>query len=177
MIKYLRKNLIITFILTLIFGFILVFQTQEFLLTINYVIVSIFAIIGLTRIISYIFSKAYKNNSYYGLIMGIICIWIALTFYLYYETIIIFLPIIISLYTFIIASLSLIRAIQNDKKSQKITYIITSIISIIFGIMLLFLPLFTIDIYLKISGIYIVITSVFYMIEFYKIGKEVKKNG
>ena len=70
------------------------------------------------------------------------------------------------------AALFLIKFIQN----KNIGYLIISIISFIFGIMLIFIPFFTIDIYFKISGIYIVITSILYMLEFRKIRKEVK-NG
>ena len=65
MIKRMRNNLLLTFILTLLFGIILVFETREFLETINYVIVSILLIIGVIEIISYIYSKAYKENEYY----------------------------------------------------------------------------------------------------------------
>lgn len=172
MLNYFKNNIMLTFIITMLFGLVLIFQTQEFLLTINYVIVAIFSIVGVVQIISYIFSKAYKNNSYYGLIMGVTCIWIAITFYQYYEAIIIFLPVVLSLYTFIMAALFLIKFIQN----KNIGYLIISIISFIFGIMLIFIPFFTIDIYFKISGIYIVITSILYMLEFRKIRKEVK-NG
>lgn len=172
MLNYFKNNIMLTFIITMLFGLVLIFQTQEFLLTINYVIVAIFSIVGVVQIISYIFSKAYKNNSYYGLIMGVTCIWIAITFYQYYEAIIIFLPVVLSLYTFIMAALFLIKFIQN----KNIGYLIISIISFIFGIMLIFIPFFTIDIYFKIAGIYIVITSILYMLEFRKIRKEVK-NG
>ena len=173
MLKQLRKNVMLTFILALLFGLILIFQTQEFLLTINYVIVTIFAIVGVIQIISYIFSKGYEKNEYYGIIMGITCIWIAITFYQYYEAIIVFLPIVLSLYTFIMAALSLIKFIQN----KNIGYLIISLISFILGIMLIFIPFFTVDIYFKISGLYIVITSILYMLEFRKIDKAVKRNG
>lgn len=170
MLKNIKNNLMLTFIITLLFGLILIFQTQEFLLTINYVIVAIFSIVGVIQIISYVFSKAYKNNSYYGLIMGVTCIWIALAFYQYYEVIIVFLPIVLSLYAFIMAALSLIKFIQN----KNIGYLIVSIISFILGIMFMFTPLFTIDVYFKISGVYIVVTSILYMLEFRKIKKDVK---
>ena len=172
MLKQITKNFILTFIITLLFGLILIFQTQEFLLTINYVIVTIFAIVGVIQIISYVFSKEYKSNSYYGLIIGVTCIWIALAFYQYYEVIIVFLPIVLSLYAFIIAALSIIKFIQN----KNVGYLVISIISFILGIMFMFTPFFTIDVYFKVSGIYIVITSILYMLEFRKIGKE-NKNG
>lgn len=170
MLKNIKNNLMLTFIITLLFGLVLIFQTQEFLLTINYVIVAIFTIVGVIQIISYIFSKAYKNNSYYGLIMGVTCIWIALAFYQYYEVIIVFLPIVLSLYAFIMAALSLIKFIQN----KNIGYLIVSIVSFILGIMFMFTPFFAIDVYFKISGIYIVITSILYMLEFRKFKKDVK---
>lgn len=170
MLKNLKNNIMITFIITLLIGLVLIFQTQEFLITINYVIVAIFALVGVVQIISYIFSKAYKDNNYYGLIMGVICIWIALTFYIYYEVIIVFLPIVLSLYAFIMAVIALIDFIQN----KKILSLITSIISFVLGVMFLFMPFFTISIYLKISGVYIVITSIMYMIGYKKARKKVK---
>ena len=170
MIKNLEKNIMLTFIIALLFGLVLIFQTKEFLITINYVIVAIFAIIGAFQLISYFLSKAYKNNSYYGLIMGVTFIWLALAFYLYYEQIIEFLPIVLSLYAFIIAMLSLIKLIEN----KNIGYLIVSIISFILGIMFIFKPIFSIAIYFKISGVYIVVTSILYMLEFHKKKKEIK---
>ena len=167
MLKRMRNNLLLTFILTLLFGIILVFETNEFLMTINYVIVSILLIIGVIEIISYIYSKAYKENEYYGLIMGIICIWLAILFYLYYTTIILFLPIVLSLYAFIIGVITLIKFIERKTK----LYLITSILSFVLGIALMFMPWFTIDVYFKIAGIYIIYTSVIYILEIRKIKK------
>ncbi len=170
MIKRMRNNLLLTFILTLLFGIILVFETREFLETINYVIVSILLIIGVIEIISYIYSKAYKENEYYGLILAIICIWLSLLFYLYYTTIILFLPIALSLYTFIIGVITLIKFIQRKNK----LYIITSILSFLLGIALMFTPYFSLEVYFKITGIYIIYTSIIYILEIRKIKKEVK---
>ena len=170
MIKRMRNNLLLTFILTLLFGIILVFETREFLETINYVIVSILLIIGVIEIISYIYSKAYKENEYYGLILAIICILLSLLFYLYYTTIILFLPIALSLYTFIIGVITLIKFIQRKNK----LYIITSILSFLLGIALMFTPYFSLEVYFKITGIYIIYTSIIYILEIRKIKKEVK---
>lgn len=168
MIRNLLNNLIVTFILTILFGLILVFQTTEFLETINYVIVSIFLVVGVFLMISYIFSKSYKGRDYYGLIMSVICIWLALLFYMYYTTLILFLPICLSLYTFIIGTITLIKFIQE----KKIIYIITSIISYILGIMLMFTPYFSITVYTKTAGVYMIFTSIIYLIEIAKIKKK-----
>ena len=51
-------------------------------------------------------------------------------------------------------------------------YLVISIISLIVGILLMFLPYFSIDIYLKISGVYIIITSIVYLKEIANIGKD-----
>lgn len=168
MIKELKRNLILTFILTLVFGLILVFQTREFLETINYVIVSVLAIIGVVQIIFYIFSKSYKEDEYYGLVMGVVCIWLALLFYMYYATIILFLPIALSLYAFIVGTITIIKFI----KRKEILYIITSIISFILGILLILVPYFTIAMYTKVAGVYMIFTSIIYLLEIKKIKKK-----
>lgn len=167
MIKEVKRNLLLTFILTFVFGIILVFETKDFLVTINYVIVSVLAIIGVIELISYIFSKGYRDNNYYGLVMGVVCIWLALLMYMYYTTIILFLPIALSLYAFIIGVFTLIRFIDR----KKIIYIVTSIISFILGVMLMFTPWFTIEVYFKVSGVYIIFTSIIYILELRKIKK------
>lgn len=171
MIKKFTSNLLLTFILTLLFGIILVFETNEFLVTINYVIVAILSIIGVIEIISYIYSKGYKENEYYGLIMGVICIWLALLFYLYYTTIILFLPIVLSLYAFIIGIISIIKYINK----KNIIYIITTILSFLIGISLMFTPYFTLDVYIKIAGVYIMYSSIIYILDLRRSKSDNKK--
>ena len=170
MIKKITNNLLVTFILTLLFGIILLFETNEFLVTINYVIVSILLIIGVIEIISYIYSKAYKENIYYGLVMGVICIWLALFFYLHYVNILLLLPIILSLYAFIVGLIAIIKFINI----KSIVYIITAMLSFILGIALMFTPFFTLEIYIKVSGIYLIYSSIICLFE-YIANKKTKK--
>lgn len=163
-----KKTLLVVFLLTIVLGLILVIETVDFLETINYVLVSIFAIIGVLEIIGYIFSKGYKEQEYFGLIMGVVFLWLAILFYLYYTTIILFLPIALSLYAFIIGTITLIKFIQD----KNLLYVITSILSFIMGIMLMFMPWFTLSIYIKIAGVYMVYTSIVYLLELRKVTKK-----
>ena len=163
-----KKTLLVVFLLTIVLGLILVIETVDFLETINYVLVSIFAIIGVLEIINYIFSKGYKEQEYFGLIMGVVFLWLAILFYLFYTTIILFLPIALSLYAFIIGTITLIKFIQD----KNLLYVITSILSFIMGIMLMFMPYFSLAIYVKMAGVYMIYTSIIYLLELRKVTKK-----
>ena len=171
MIKEIRNNLIVTFIISFIVGILLLFATEEFLQTINYVLVSLFAIIGVVEIINFFVSKSYKKDIYYSLYIAILCFWLAMFFYIYYTMVIMILPIMLSIYAFGIGTLILIRYL----KTKNIIYIIGSILSFIMGVILLAQASLTVNVYLKISGIYILATSILYLIEYIDLKKEIKK--
>lgn len=161
MLDKIKNNRLIPFVLVILFGLVLMFKTQEFLVTFNYVIVSIFAILGILEIISYIYTKGYNDKNYSGLIRGCIYIWLSFVLYVYYDVILLLLPIIISLFSFIMGLLMIILYLDKGK----IFRLIIAIISFVFGILLLFMPIFSLDVYLKISGVYMVITSIIYVID------------
>ena len=186
MLKNIEKNIILTMIIILLFGLLLIFQSRDFFttinMTINYAIVVAFAIIGVIQIISYMFSNDYKNNNYYGLIIGIVSVWISLVFYkklddLFVELFILFVPAMTALYAYIMFALSLMKFITTKNK----LYIIIFIFSLIMGFILIFMPFDNFD-YFKVSGIYLVIASIInivYTIVLNKGNKQVKerKNG
>ena len=64
-------SFLLAFILSVAIGCMLLFATDSFLLTINYLLVSIFAIIGVIEIITFLVSKSYKYDNYFNLIIGI----------------------------------------------------------------------------------------------------------
>ena len=107
---------------------------------------------------------------YNNLLVGIICIWCALFIYVYYGSLIFLLPVVLSLYAFVVGTLTLTRFLKN----KMIPYIIISIISFIIGTLLLFKPALTVTIYLQITGVYIIITSLVYLFEFFQIKKSLK---
>ena len=165
-----KLSLFITFVLSILFGILLVFATDTFLITINYILVSVFLILGVVQLISFFINKNYRYNMYNNLIVGTLCIWCALFVYVYYGSLIFLLPVIISLYAFVVGSVTLIKFLKN----KMLPYIIISILSFIIGVLLLFKPALTVTIYLQITGVYIIITSLVYLFEFFQIKKKLK---
>ena len=154
-----KKDYIIYFVISLVLGILLTFTTETFLDTINYGLVSVFLIIGVIEIISFLIKK---NNS--DIILGVICIWIALFLYAYYAALVVMIPVVLSLYAVILGILSLLKYI--DRKGKY--YLVVSLFSFAIGIIMLIKPYFTIDIYLKILGIYLIISSSYYIEEVFK---------
>ena len=66
------------YILGIVISFVLIFATQEFLSTINYLFVVIFVVIAVVQIIDFIMDKEYKQRNYSGMIICIMCIWMAM---------------------------------------------------------------------------------------------------
>ena len=167
MLNISKKNYVIYFIISLTLGILLTFTTETFLSTVNYGLVSIFLIIGVIEIISFLINK---NNS--DVILGTICIWISLFLYAYYAALIVMIPVVLSLYAVILGIFALLK--YMDKKGK--FYLIMSLFSFIIGIIMLIKPYFTIDIYLKILGIYLILSSSYYIEEIFKSKRKEKKN-
>ena len=149
-------SLLLTSILSLILGIVLILATEELLTSINYILVVIFAVIGVIQVINFMLFKHYKDNSYSSLILGIVFIWLALFIYVYYTMIIIILPVIFSLYAFIIGALLLIKFLNETKNKKNL---ILSTISFIIGLFLIFRPELSIYTYFKITGIYVIFSA------------------
>ena len=128
MLNISKKNYVIYFIISLALGILLTFTTETFLSTVNYGLVSIFLIIGVIEIISFLINK---NNS--DVILGTICIWISLFLYAYYAALIVMIPVVLSLYAVILGIFALLKYI--DKKGK--FYLIMSLFSFIIGIIML----------------------------------------
>lgn len=166
--KEVNLIVILSFILSICLGLILIFATEKFLLTTDYIFVTIFALIGLANLMNFIFDKDYQKHNYFNLILGIICLWFSLFTYVYYSLFIIILPIILSLYAFIIVIINIIKFIENKNKE----YLIIAIISLILGILLIFRPTLSVYIYLKIMGVYLIINTIILIIDSLKIKKK-----
>lgn len=168
-------SLILTSILSFVLGIVLIVATEDLLVTVNYVLVCIFAIIGVVQIISFFVSKDYKKNIYNSLILGIVFIWLSLFIYVYYTMLIIILPVIFSLYSFIMGVVLLIRyfMLKNDMKVKYTRYIVLSIISFVIGLVLIFRPALTVYTYFKITGVYVIFVAMLFFFEFVKnLGKK-----
>ncbi len=151
-------SILLISILSLLLGCILIVADNEFLNTINYALVSLFAIVGVIQIINFLIKKDYQTNNYTNIIFGSIFIWLALFLYVYYSTLVIFLPIMISLYAFILGTITLIHFFTK-KDLNKVIQIMIIIVSYIIGIVLLLQPGYSVSLYQKIIGIYLIIAS------------------
>lgn len=161
-------SLLLTSFLSLVLGISLIVATEDLLVSVNYVLVCIFAIIGVVQILTFFINKSYKHNLYNSLILGTIFIWLSLFIYVYYTMIIIILPIIFSLYSIIMAVILLIKYfnIKNFTNIKYKRYIILSILSIIIGLVLMFRPQLTVYTYFKITGVYVILVSIAYFLEY-----------
>lgn len=154
-------NGILVSILYFILGVVLIAATDELIKTFNYILVSICAIIGVLQIISFIINKKYKTNDYNDLLIAVIFIWVSLILYVYYGFMINILPILFSLYLFVMSIDTIAKYI--NKKDKK--YLILSLLAIIIGLLLIFNPGKIILMYLKVTGVYLVIVSILTLVE------------
>lgn len=163
-------SLILTSILSFVLGIVLLVATEEILVTVNYILVCIFLIIGVVQVISFFVSGDYKNNIYNSLILGVVFIWLSLFIFVYYTMIIIILPIIFSLYSFIMGVILLIRyfALKDNVTIKKNRYLILSGISFVVGLFLIFRPILSVYTYFKITGVYVIFVAMLFFFEFVK---------
>ena len=153
-----------------ILGIVLIAATNELIKTFNYILVSICAIIGVLQIINFLITKKYKENDYNDLLIAVIFIWVSLILYVYYGFMLNILPILFSLYLFVM-SIDMLSKYINLKNPKNL---VLCILAIILGLLLIFNPGSVILTYLKITGIYLLIVSILFFIEYLKERKENK---
>ena len=166
-----EKNLstLLISLLYFVMGVIFIAATDELLTTFNYILVSISAIIGILQIISFFINKKYKNGTS-ELLIGVVLIWVSLILYVYYRIMINILPILFSLYLFIMA-VELIRKYVELKENINIKrgkYLLLGLLAIITGLLLIFNPGQVIYTYLKVTGVYLILVALLYLLEFIK---------
>lgn len=160
-------------LLYLILGFVFVSATEELLKTFNYVMVCICSIIGVLQVIGFFLSKKYKTGNYTDLLIGVVFLWVGLVLYVYYGDIVInILPILFSLYLFIMCLSLIIKyfELKDIGGIQRKKYLILSILAMMVGVLLIFNPGSMIFFYLKITGVYLILVSIMYFIDMFKFG-------
>lgn len=160
--KDINLSTVLMGILYLVLGIVFVAATEELLKTFNYILVCICAIIGVIQIIAHFVEKDYKDNNYSNLLIGIVFIWVSLILYVYYGFMINILPILFSLYLFVMAVEMFVRYI--NLKSVK--YLLLGLIAIIVGLLLIFNPGSIVLTYLKVTGVYLILVSFLYFVEY-----------
>lgn len=156
------------YLLGLVIGIVLIFATEELLSTINFLFVVIFAIIAVVQLIGFIMDKKYISRDYSSLIIGIMCIWVAMFVFKYGSFLFLeMLPVLVSLFLFIMATSSITKYFD-----RKITgNLIVSIISIILGILLIFVPKSIMYTLFKVVGVYIIVMIILDFIDYKKNNK------
>ncbi len=151
------------YLLGIAISVILVFATQKFLSTINYLFVIIFAIIAVIKIISFIMDRDYEIKDYSDMIMAIISAWIAMFVFKYGQFLFLeILPILVSLLLFAMATSSLTKYFDY----HRIANLVLSISSLILGILLIFVPASIVYIVFKITGVYLFVTIILDFIDY-----------
>lgn len=161
-------------LLYFVLGIVFLAATEELFKTFNYVLVCICAIIGVIQLIQFFMNKKYKDGNYTDLLLSVVFIWVSLILYVYYGFMINILPILFSLYLFVMACDMFVKYLQmkdiegiNRKK-----YLILFLVALIIGLLLIFNPGGVIFIYLKITGIYLVVVSVLHFVDYFKLFKK-----
>ena len=153
------------YILGLVLALVLIFATEELLSTVNYLFVVIFSIIAVIRIIGFIMDKEYIKRDYSGITMGVMCLWLALFTFKYGQFLFLeLLPVLVSLLLFLMGISSIFK--YFDKKIT--ANAIVGVLSIILGIILIFVSKGMMYIFFKITGVYIFIIIVLDLINYKK---------
>lgn len=153
------------YILGIVLSLVLIFATEELLSTVNYLFVVIFSIIAVIKIIHFIINREYEKKDYSGVILGIMCLWLGLFTFKYGQFLFLeLLPVLVSLLLFLMGVSSLIKFF-NYKIT---TNVVVAIISIILGIVLIFVPKSIMYIFFKITGIYIFVMVILDFINYKK---------
>ena len=165
-------SVVLVSILYFILGVVLIAATDELIKTFNYILVSICAIIGVLQMISFFINKKYKENNYSDLLMAVVFIWVSLVLYVYYGFMINILPILFSLYLFIMS----IDMLSKYLKLKNKKHLLLSLIAILIGLLLIFNPGSIILIYLKITGIYLIVVSLLLIADYLNKTKNMEVN-
>lgn len=157
-------------LLYFVLGVVFIAATEELIKTFNYILVCICAILGVIQLIQFFMGKKYKDNNYTDLLLGIVFIWVSLILYVYYGFMINILPILFSLYLFVMASWMFIRYIdlKSNVRIKRIKYLVLALVAVVVGLLLIFNPGSMIFVYLKITGVYLVIVSILYVVDLFK---------
>lgn len=151
------------YLLGIIMGVILIFATEEFLSTINYLFVVIFAIVAVIKIISFIMEKDYERKIYSDMVIGIMSAWIAMFVFKYGQFLFLeLLPVLVSLLLFTMSISSLTKYFSLKRKGN----LVMGVVSLLLGVLLIFIPGDIMYIFFKITGIYLLITIILDLIDY-----------
>lgn len=151
------------YLLGIVLAITLIFATEEFLSTINYLFVVIFAVVSVIKIINFITEKDYEKKNYSDMVIGIMSAWIAMFIFKYGQFLFLeMLPVLVSLLLFTMGISSLTKYFTFKRNGNKVM----GIVSIILGVLLIFIPGNIMYIFFKVTGIYLLITIILDLIDY-----------
>ena len=150
------------YLLGIVMSIILIFATEEFLSTINYLFVMIFSIIAVVKLINFFMEKDYEKKEYGDMITGIMSAWIAMFVFKYGGFLFLeMLPVLVSLLLFIMGLSSLTKYFNKKNNGN----LVIGIASLIIGVLLIVLPGSIMYICFKVTGAYLLITIILDLID------------
>ncbi len=160
--KYLKSSVITSTIL-IILGFLLIFQSETTIMMISYIIGGVLIAIGALALIRYVRngeSPLLRNEL--DIVYGIVTVIFGIIIIKNYQAIASIIPAVIGIAIIISSAGKLNYAFQlkSEEKSLWKTTMVISIISTIFGVVLLFNPFQAALGIMKIIGIFIIIYAV-----------------
>lgn len=158
-------------LLYFLLGVMFLAATSELIKTFNYVLVCICAIIGVIQLVQFFINKKYIDGNYTDLLLSVVFIWVSLILYVYYRFIINILPILFSLYLFVMACDMFVKYLQNKGAEgvNRKKYLILFFVALIIGLLLIFNPGEVTFVYLKITGVFLVVVSVLHFVDQFKL--------
>lgn len=142
------------YLIGLVIAMVLIFATREFLSSINYLFVIVFAVVAVIQMVNFVMDKEYEKRNYSGMVIGIMSIWMAMFVFKYGDFLFLeMLPVLVSLLLFIVATNSFTKYFDRRLTGN----LVISIISLVLGVLLIFVPKSVMYILFKITGVYILV--------------------
>lgn len=142
------------YLIGVVIAMVLIFATREFLSSINYLFVIILAVIAVIQMVNFVMDKEYEKRNYSGMVIGIMSIWMSMFVFKYGDFLFLeMLPVLVSLLLFIVATNSFTKYFDRRLTGN----LVISIISLVLGVLLIFVPKSVMYILFKITGVYMLI--------------------
>ncbi len=166
---------ILTSVVLLILGVLLIFQSKITIISISYLIGGVLVALGIVGIFKFIRSVNNENKEELNLVYGVVTIILGILVITNPEAIASFLPIVIGISIIINSANKLQYALELKSRNNSLwkSTCIVSIISTVFGLLLLFNPFEGAQFIAKIVGTLIVIYSVLDIISTLSIRKNI----
>lgn len=164
--KRCEKSMLVSTIITLVLGIVLIFKPGESLKIITGIIACFFLLIGIVQFVDYFKQNKMEKMTSYSLILGIILCGIGIFLFINIDSLVNFITTIIGL-SLIVKSLFKLQFAFNIKDiSNKWFYnLIIGLLGMALGILLIFNPFKSAEMFLRIVGGLLVIGSIIEIVE------------